>query len=679
MHRRIIFDQAQARDYDILHGFREILYGLGQVIFDLLGQSGTVVTGLGASPSSPASMVVGLAQGDIYSLTSVDATAYGSIPLDNTLTMQQGFAAAQSVTLSTSGLGVGQSRWALISAAFSQTDTIPGDDPTGGILNYFNSANPTIPLVGPNGNNTAQNTQRQGLCTISVSYGAVASTGSEVPPNAPASSVGCYLVDLIFGQSTVTAPEILVAGPSVGNNVPNNYPIMPTLAGLLSSHHGGTLGQAPKIKMTELNSVSSSNSGSGLGALYVYAGNPNGFVAGVAGAAGVSPCDFCINITGNILYFCTTTGNAASAVWTPVTGTNVNFAGGTSTGTANAQTINPLTPAGFSLTAGYTVTFTPGITNTGSTTLAAGGTSATTCQKVSSGSLVNFSGSEFTVNVPVTLTFNGTVWVLNTNPLGALAYLGAGNYLSALSGNLYNTLPALEGYLQYTNTTTLTLLPIAGGALWINGYNYPIPASLTVSNSGLSANTTYYIYAYMSSGTMTLEVVATGHTANANGIPQKTGDASRTLVGQATTAAGSAVFQAQYVGTLSYWQRRLGSIACPQSTGQSTSSDITYVELSTSLRQNFCCWADDVVTFNLVGTGYNNTSGNSFGCFPAVDGAVVGNGGSGYSAAGGQGMVLATIATQLFAEGYHYVTQFAAIANTGTGYFFCQVFAQIRG
>lgn len=38
-------------------------------------------------------------------------------------------------------------------------------------------------------------------------------------------------------------------------------------------------------------------------------GNPNGVVAGYL-------TEFCIDITNDILYFCTTAGNAASAVWT---------------------------------------------------------------------------------------------------------------------------------------------------------------------------------------------------------------------------------------------------------------------------------------------------------------------------------------------------------------------------
>lgn len=49
----------------------------------------------------------------------------------------------------------------------------------------------------------------------------------------------------------------------------------------------------------------------------VYAGNPNGNVAGTAGSGSI-PSDAVWDTTNNILYICTTTGVAAAAVWTAV-------------------------------------------------------------------------------------------------------------------------------------------------------------------------------------------------------------------------------------------------------------------------------------------------------------------------------------------------------------------------
>ncbi len=52
----------------------------------------------------------------------------------------------------------------------------------------------------------------------------------------------------------------------------------------------------------------------------VYAGNPNGHVAGNAGTPGSTGAGMVYDITNGILYICTTTGNAAAAVWTSLSG-----------------------------------------------------------------------------------------------------------------------------------------------------------------------------------------------------------------------------------------------------------------------------------------------------------------------------------------------------------------------
>jgi len=470
MNRSIIYTQEQPRTFDILNGWRDALIAAGYLQQDLAGNTTTVVTGFAATPSSPASLVLNLTAGRIYELSAADATQYGSLPNDTDLIMQQGLAAAQTVTLTTAALSAGQSQWALIEVSFGQVDVIRANDPTGGVLYYWNSANPTVPFQGPNGDGQTQPTEREGVASIQVIYGSPVTTGSEVPPTPSIGYVPLYLIDLAFGQTSVTSGQIIVAGPAVGANVPGNYPYAPFLAGLLSSHHGAKPGQAPQIKMAELANVSSSATGSGLASMYSYAGNPNGHVAGVAAVAGVSPADLCIDVANNLLYFCSTTGNAAAAVWNPASGQAVNFVGGTSTGLANAQVVTPVSPAGFSLVAGYSITFTPGIANTGATMLAVSGTAATACRKVSGGVLVAFAGNEFIANVPVTMAFNGTYWVLQVGVLGATAFLNLGQWTqNDGSGNLTLTVEpstladngsgslAVAGPYGMTGTAILTL------------------------------------------------------------------------------------------------------------------------------------------------------------------------------------------------------------------------------
>lgn len=52
-----------------------------------------------------------------------------------------------------------------------------------------------------------------------------------------------------------------------------------------------------------------------------YNGNPNGHVAGTAGTVGGLPSSVIWDYTNNILYVCTTTGTATTAVWTAVNST----------------------------------------------------------------------------------------------------------------------------------------------------------------------------------------------------------------------------------------------------------------------------------------------------------------------------------------------------------------------
>lgn len=491
VNRPIIYAQEQERSYDILSLARDVLYSLGEQIGDGLGSTITVVSGLAATQDTPADLGVNIAAGRIYQIAEIDATAYGTLGQDTDTTYQQGFSAAQKLTLSTSGLAAGQSRWALIQAIFTQTDVIPSDDPNNGVLNYWNISNPSVPLVGPGGSGTPQNTSRTGVCTLSVIYGAVATTGSEVPPNPSANNVPLYLIDLAYGQTQITNAEILVAGPSIGTNVPSNYPQAPFLAGLLSSHHNGKAGQAPKVSLTgEVQGIlplanlpaSSAVSGGGVATCYSYAGNPNGHVAGNAGSSGVSPPDLCVDTTTGVLFVCLTTGTSLTAVWAE---SNAPFYwGGTSTGSANAQAIAPATPAA-DLFDGMQVAFIAGYTNTGAMTLVVSGLTAE--------SVVRYDGTATKSNdvvvgslVRATYHLSATAFYLDSITLPQIqsqqtnyaADTGSANaYVAAFTPPLSAYVVGMTMRVKIANTNT--------GASTFNGG----PSAISIINSDGSALT----------------------------------------------------------------------------------------------------------------------------------------------------------------------------------------------
>ncbi|MDW3683960.1 hypothetical protein RA280_19860 [Cupriavidus sp. CV2] len=163
--------------------------------------------------------------------------------------------------------------------------------------------------------------------------------------------------------------------------------------------------------------------------------------------------------------------------------------------------------------------------------------------------------------------------------------------------------------LSVVSGTSLKLAPYNGNNLIINGVPQQIPgAGVTISNTGLAASALYYVYAYMNSGVMTLELSATGHSTGTNGVEIKTGDATRTLVGMIFTNASSQ-FQANFsfAGCANWFNRRNVYVAV--NTSGVNFSNTSTAELSSGLRLTFLAWADEAVFGSLTGSVSNGTTG----------------------------------------------------------------------
>lgn len=223
-------------------------------------------------------------------------------------------------------------------------------------------------------------------------------------------------------------------------------------------------------------------------------------------------------------------------------------------------------------------------------------------------------------------------------------------------------LPMTGAQLQFTNATTLTLAPRGSGYLWVNGLNYPVPASLTISNGGLAASTLYYIYAKVTAGVLAIDTPSTtGYTLGSNGIPVKSGDATRTLVGMVQTN-GSSQFVSQD-GSLwvrTYFQRRLVRTRTNFTTNQ-TSSSSTLAEIDMSIRNSFLVWSQENVQFSMSGS--TTTTANSAVSTMSFDGGTPEL--ESCSANGSSSLGFGGIKTGL-SEGLHYATLFGAINTSGT-------------
>lgn len=216
--------------------------------------------------------------------------------------------------------------------------------------------------------------------------------------------------------------------------------------------------------------------------------------------------------------------------------------------------------------------------------------------------------------------------------LGTAATTNAGEYDpagSAESARSYaeSIVPNSFGncYLSYVSPTQIKLSPKDGNLLSINGVRRTIPsAGVTLANTGLNANTLYYVYAYMNGATMTLEASVTGHTTHTDGIEIKAGDPSESLVGAIYTGAGTpGVFQSAPL-ILSWYNRKNITSFLSLGSDQTSSSasfnavpgtKIQYLAWGSSYSQmsfsgSVTCTTGSGVTL-MNGLGHNSTSVNS--------------------------------------------------------------------
>lgn len=120
------------------------------------------------------------------------------------------------------------------------------------------------------------------------------------------------------------------------------------------------------------------------------------------------------------------------------------------------------------------------------------------------------------------------------NPTAALG-IATKQYVDAAGA-----IPMAQCYLDYSGGN-LVLSRYNGTLLWINGKNEVIPSGgVTLAATGLTADTAYYIYAWMNGATMTLEASLTAPGLDATtGMYRKSGFQTHWLVGLAYVAAAA--------------------------------------------------------------------------------------------------------------------------------------------
>lgn len=214
--------------------------------------------------------------------------------------------------------------------------------------------------------------------------------------------------------------------------------------------------------------------------------------------------------------------------------------------------------------------------------------------------------------------------------------------------------------LSVTGTTTLRLDPFGGGnTLIINGVPQAIPAAgVTYTLSGLSASTTYYVYAYMNAGVMTLEVVTTSHGTAANGLEVKLGDTTRTLVGMVRTNASTQFVDTAAQRFCANWYNRRVRHGSNTFAAQRVTVSSSPVEISSTERSEFLFWANETSFANISGTNGSNGTGNATSGLALPSGSLIAN----VSTINAGAVVNISLMAPAFitGEGYSYITLIGA-------------------
>jgi hypothetical protein len=171
---------------------------------------------------------------------------------------------------------------------------------------------------------------------------------------------------------------------------------------------------------------------------------------------------------------------------------------------------------------------------------------------------------------------------------------------------------------------------------------------------------------------MTGDFSTTAYALSSGGVPQKIGDATRTLVGMIYTS-GTSTFSstdgALFVRTFfnRFTKRSRGQFSADRSL-----TSTSFVEINTEIRNSFLVWANENVNFFTAGSFGINQANASAATQISFDGGAAEQetniaDGSEVGGGGGQKSSLAITGVKVgLSEGLHFVTLLGGV-STGTG------------
>jgi hypothetical protein len=194
------------------------------------------------------------------------------------------------------------------------------------------------------------------------------------------------------------------------------------------------------------------------------------------------------------------------------------------------------------------------------------------------------------------------------------------------------------GRLVYVSATSIRLDPQDGNTIWVytaaaGWARRAIPsAGISAANSSvyvngtsgqnLVANTTYYVYLFDNSGTLTMDFRSAVPVLDAtSGLYVATGVQTRLLIGMVRTN-GSTPGQFQTPALVLSWYKRRSIKASTTFTANQTTTSASVVELEAAKRVLFLSWAEEDILVQYVGHGYHSVTGAGFDTAITLDGVV---------------------------------------------------------
>ena len=223
--------------------------------------------------------------------------------------------------------------------------------------------------------------------------------------------------------------------------------------------------------------------------------------------------------------------------------------------------------------------------------------------------------------------------------------------------------------LNYTSSSTITLVPYQGNKIMIAGVLYTIPsAGVTLVSPTMSASTLYYIYALQTSGTLSLVASTVGHqTDSTTGVEVWTTDNTHTLVGMVYCTTANSFTNTAASRLVRSWFNDPGVVATAPFTAQRTTTSTTPVEINTEIRNQFLVWSAENAHFDFTGQAQNTSSAGGLFDQLVIDGTLYEPGIYGSTTAANVAVPTSWSGTiSGLSEGFHYSTLFGGVTG-GTG------------